>query len=321
MKKRLITSLILSAVLLSVSGCNKGSGTADYPNAPVTVVCPWAAGGGNDTIVRALVDCSKDKFPKGIAVENRTGSGGTVGLSYGQNAKPDGYTITNIAVELTTLPHAGTGGDVSYDKFTPVMLANSSCSVITVKADSPYQTLDDLIEASKNGEIQAGNSGVGAIWHLAAVALEQAADTKFTHVPFDGGSLMITSLLGGHIDFISCSYAEVYPQVKAGELRVLAALADERMAEAPDIPTAKELGYDVSVAAWRGLAVPKDTPPEIVTYLEDAFTEAAKSEKFTEFMNNAMYPIDIMNSQEFGKKIAEEDEKYKVLIESLNLGK
>lgn len=318
MKKRMVAALMILAALTVSSGCAK---KAEYPDKPVTVVCPFAAGGGNDTIIRALVDCAKDKFPKGIAVENRTGSGGTVGMSYGQNAKPDGYTITNIAVELVTLPHAGTGGDVYYDKWTPIMMPNYSCSVITVRADSPYQTLDELLEASKTTELQAGNSGVGAIWHLANVALEQAAGTKFTHVPFEGGSLMITSLLGGHLDFISCSYAEVYPHVASGEFRVLAALADERMPEAPDIPTAKELGYDVAIGAWRGMGCPKDTPEEIVKYLEDAFMEAAESEKFTEFMNNAMYPIIIEDSETFGKRIEAENEMYKQLIESMNMAK
>lgn len=318
MKKRVAAAVMILAALAVASGCSKKE---VYPDKPVTVVCPFAAGGGNDTIIRALVDCAKDKFPKGIAVENRTGSGGTVGLSYGQNAKPDGYTITNIAVELVTLPHAGTGGDVYYDKWTPIMMPNYSCSVITVRADSPYQTLDELLEASKTKELQAGNSGVGAIWHLANVALEQEAGTKFVHVPFEGGALMITSLLGGHLDFISCSYAEVYPHVKSGEFRVLAALSDERMAEAPDIPTAKELGYDVSIGAWRGLGCPKDTPDEVVKYLEDAFMEAASDEKFTEFMNNAMYPIVIEDSETFGKRIAEENEMYKQLMESMNLAK
>ena len=317
MRKKILAAIMVTAAILATAGC-AGNSASNYPNKPVTVVCPFAAGGGNDTIVRALVDCAKDKFPKGIAVENRTGSGGTVGMSYGQNAKADGYTVTNIAVELVTLPNAGTGGDVYYDKWTPIMSPNYSCSVITVRADSPYQTLDDLLKASKEKDLQAGNSGVGAIWHLANVALEQAADTKFVHVPFEGGAPMITSLLGGHIDFISCSYAEVYPHVQSGDFRVLAALNDTRMEEAPDIPTAKELGYDVSIGAWRGLGVPKDTPDEVVKYLEDAFMEAAKSEKFTEFMNNAMYPIVIKNSEEFGKQIAAENTMYKELIEKMD---
>lgn len=319
MRKKILASILLGAAVMMSVGCSKQK--TEYPDKPVVVVCPWAAGGGNDTIVRALVDSAKDKFPKGIAVENRTGGGGTVGLSYGQNAKPDGYVVTNIAVELVTLPYTGTGGDLSYEKFAPIMTPNFSCSVITVRADSPYQTLDDLLKASKEKELQAGNSGVGAIWHLATAALEKEAGTKFLHVPFEGGAPMITSLLGGHIDFISCSYAEVYPHVESGEFRVLAALSEERMPEAPDIPTAKELGYDVSIGAWRGLGVPKNTPEEIVKYLESAFMEAAESEKFTEFMNNAMYPINIKGSEEFAKQIEEEDAMFKELIAGLDLEK
>jgi tripartite-type tricarboxylate transporter receptor subunit TctC len=232
----------------------------DYPSSPVSVIVPYGAGGGTDLIGRALADAMKTSFSRGIAVENRTGGGGSVGMSYGQNARPDGNIITMITVELVTLPHTGTGGDIYYDKFKPLMMVNSAYSAVTVQKSSPYNTLADLMAAAKENPLQVGNSGIGAIWHLAAAGLEQAAGVEFIHVPFDGAAPAITSLLGGHIDAVSVSYAEVISQIEAGELKVLAVLAPQRLASAPDVPTTKELGYDVSVGTWRGFGVPLATP-------------------------------------------------------------
>ena len=284
----------------------------DYPKAPVTVIVPYGAGGGTDLVARALVDNVKDQFPKGIAVENRTGGGGAVGMSYGQNAKPDGNIITMITVELVTLPHTGTGGDIYYDKFTPLLMVNSAYSAITVKADSPYNSLQDLIADAKTKQLQIGNSGVGAIWH-------KAADVEFIHVPFEGAAPAITSLLGGHIDAVSVSYAEVSSQVAAGELKVLAVLAPDRIAEIPDIPTAKELGYDVAVGTWRGLGVPKDTPAEIVSWLEKVFTAGVEKDSFKTFMKDSNNIIELLNGADFGKKLAADNGFYKDLIASLGL--
>lgn len=336
--KKLLSILVASLMLLTLfAGCGgkapssttpsqvPGSSGAsqpaalDYPKAPVNVIVPYGAGGGTDLVARALVDNVKDQFPKGIAVENRTGGGGAVGMSYGQNAKADGHIITMITVELVTLPHTGTGGDIYYDKFTPLLMVNSAYSAITVKADSPYNSLEDLIADAKIKNLQIGNSGVGAIWHLAAAGLGQAAGVEFVHVPFEGAAPAITSLLGGHIDAVSVSYAEVSAQVDAGELKVLAVLAPERIAEISDIPTAKELGYDVAVGTWRGLGVPKNTPAEVVNWLEEVFTAGVEKDSFKTFMKDSNNIIELLNSADFGKKLAADNEFYKELIASLGL--
>ena len=210
--------------------------------------------------------------------------GGSIGMLYGANAKPDGYTVTAVTVELTTLPHTGTGGGLEPEMFKPILMFNSSCSAITVKADAPWNTLDEFLDYAKTNDVQIGNSGIGAIWHLAAAGLAQKAGVDFTYVPFEGSTPAITSLLGGHIDAISVSYSEVIQQVQAGELKVLAVLADERLPYASEIPTAKELGYDVSIGTWRGLSVPKDTPDEVVGKLYEIFSKAVEKESFKSFM-------------------------------------
>jgi tripartite-type tricarboxylate transporter receptor subunit TctC len=318
--KRIIGVCAALAAALALAGCGTG-GAGKYPNAPVSVVVPYSAGGGTDLVARALVDAAKTEFPKGISVENRTGGGGAVGMSYGSHAKADGNTITMVTVELVTLPHTGTGAGISYDQFKPILMVNSAYSAITVKADAPWKTLNEFIDYSKTKQVQVGNSGVGAIWHLAAAGLAKASGANFNHIPFDGAAPAITSLLGGHIDAVSVSYAEVASQVNAGALRVLAILAPERIASIPDVPTAKELGYDVAIGTWRGLAVPKDTPDEVVTKLYSIFSTAAKSDSFVTFMNGSNNVIEVLDGPSYAAKMAADNELFKGLITDLGLKK
>lgn len=323
MKKSFILVLLLSlCVSLGIfAQGQKETDSKSYPNGPVSVIVPYGAGGGTDAVARAICDAAKSDFKDGLAVENRTGGGGAVGMSYGMHAKADGQIVTMITVELVTLPHTGTGGDISYEKFAPIMMVNSAYSAITVPADSPYNSLDDLLTAAKTKKIKVGNSGIGAIWHLAATGLAQTANVEFTHVPFDGAAPAITSLLGNHIDAVSVSYSEVADQIAAGKLKALAVLAPSRLEACPDVPTAKELGYDIAIGTWRGLAVPKNTPEEIRTYLENEFTKAVKSEKFVTFMNNTHNDIEILNSSDFEMRLEKDNLMFKNLIQSIGLAK
>lgn len=318
MKKVLITLLVMAMVASAVFASGQGEVSADtYPNGPVTIICPYSAGGGSDSVSRALAEAAKVDFPEGIAVENRTGGAGSVGMSYGMHAKPDGQIVTMVAPELVMLPHSGNGGDIDYTKFIPLAIVNSGYAAITVPADSPYNSLDDLIEAAKTEELQFGNSGIGSIWHLAGVGFEQEAGVEFIHVPFDGSSAAITSLLGHHLDGVSVSYAEVAAQVDAGALKTLAVLAPERLKDCPDVPTAKELGYDVAIGTWRGYCVPVGTPEPIVEYLTESILKAVKTDTFIEFMANTNNDIEIIESQGFADKMERENDFYKNLISGL----
>lgn len=324
--KKIFTILGVACVATSMLFANGASekgadGAASYPNGPVSVIVPYGAGGGTDSVARSLVDAVKGSFPDGIAVENRTGGGGSVGMSYGMHSKADGQIVTMVTVELVTLPHTGTGGDIDYKQFEPIMMVNSAYSAITVPADSPYNTLEDFINAAKTKNLKVGNSGIGAIWHLAATGLGQAANVEFTHVPFDGAAPAITSLLGGHIDAVSVSYAEVASQLEAGTLKCLAVLAPKRLPAIPNIPTAKESGYDISVGTWRGLAVPKGTPETTVNFLVDTFTAGTKSDSFKTFMNNTNNDIDVLDAKTFGEKLASDYIMFGNLIESIGLSK
>lgn len=315
MKNKIKTLIVSSLIATGMSSLAHSA--ENYPDSPVRIIVPYSAGGGSDSVSRALAEALKPEFPKGIAVENRTGGAGSVGMSYGMHAKPNGETITMVAPELVMLPHSGNGGDIDYKKFTPLAIVNSGYAAITVPADSPYKTLDDLIKAAKSKNLLFGNSGTGSIWHLAGVGMEKAAGVQFTHIPFKGSSAAITSLLGNHLDAVSVSYAEVAAQVKAGLLRTLVVLAPKRLADAPNIPTAKELGFDVAIGTWRGYCVPVGTPAYIVNYLTDAILKAANSAEFKTFMAVSNNDVDIIGPKEFQEKLDRENKFYKELISTL----
>lgn len=325
MKKRLLSSLLALSLCVGLTACGSSSSSSSsdadsYPSKAVSVIVPFSAGGGTDLCARAIVDAAKDSFPKGITVENQTGGAGAIGLVAGANAATDGSVLTMICVELVTLPHTATGASLSPDQFTPILTVNSTYSAVTVSADSPYDTLEDLLAAAETEEIQVGNSGVGAIWHLAAAGLAQEADVSFTHIPFDGATDAITSLLGGHIDAITVSYPEVASQVESGNLKVLAVMAPERNAAIPDVPTCTELGYETVIGTWRGLGVPAGTSDEIVNKLYDIFSVATEADSFVSFMENNNLDIDVIALDDLSARIQSDYDLFGTLITDLGLG-
>lgn len=298
---------------------NSGGSSVDFSKMNVTCVVPYDAGGGTDAVMRGWADAAKDSF-KNITVENRSGAGGATGMLYGANATPDGSIITMITVELATLEAMGNNAGLTYTQFKPIMMVNSAASAITVKADDDrFNTLEDFIEYSKTNEVQVGNSGLGAIWHLAAAGLAKAAGTEFKHVGYDGANGAITDLLGGHIDAVAVSYAEVNSFVQSGDLKVLAVMANDRLEAIPDVPTCKECGYDAVLGTWRGLGVPANTPDEIVDELYRIFSEAAESDAFKEFMANTNNVIEIMDGDSFNTMIGEQLALYTDLVDELGL--
>ena len=318
--KKIIALILALVMVMAMTACSGGaSAGTDFSKKNVTCVVPYDAGGGTDAVMRGLADAAKGSF-KAITVENRSGAGGATGMLYGANAKNDGSIVTMVTVELATLEAMGNNAGLTYSQFKPIMMVNSAASAITVKADDDrFNTLEEFIEYSKNNEVQVGNSGIGAIWHLAAAGLAKTAGTDFKHVGYDGANGAITDLLGGHIDAVAVSYAEVNSFVQSGDLKVLAVLANDRLEAIPDVPTAKECGYDAVLGTWRGLAVPASTPDEVVAELYKIFSEAAASDAFKEFMTNTNNVIDIMDGESFTALIASQLELYTALVDDLGL--
>jgi tripartite-type tricarboxylate transporter receptor subunit TctC len=300
--------------------CGFAVAATDYPNRAIELVVPYTAGGGTDVLARAFAEAARKHLPQTVIVVNKPGASGIVGWSDVINSKPDGYKIAVLSGELTTMTHLGLTR-ISYEDLVPIAQLNYDPAAITVKADAPWNTIEEfLAEAKKrNGDMQLGNGGNGGIWHLAAAALEDKTGVKFNHVPFAGAAPSITSLLGGHIDATAVSAAEVSSYVAAGKLKTLVVMAEQRIKGFEKVPTLKERKIDLVVGNWRGLAVAKSTPPEIVTLLRTATARIAREPVLLEAMDRQRMGYLYADGETFRNVMARDHAYYKELITRLNI--
>lgn len=292
----------------------------DYPARPVELVVTFAAGGGTDALARAMADASRRHLPQPIVVLNKPGAAGGIGLTDVANSPPDGYKLALVTADMVIIPHLGLT-KTTYERFTPIIQLNADPSAITVAADSPHNTIEEFLDAAraKPEMMQVGNSGVGSIWHLAAAALEDKTGARFNHIPFQGGNPAVLALLGGHIDAVAVSPAEVIQYVKAGKLKTLAVMADKRLEGFENVPTLKERDIDLSIGTWRGLAAPSGTPQPVLDKLEDAFKKAAAEEGFKKFMAEQNLGYVVEDQQVFTQQIERDNATFKALIEKFNM--
>ncbi|AWK89374.1 Bug family tripartite tricarboxylate transporter substrate binding protein [Azospirillum thermophilum] len=322
MKTCLSVTGAVAATVVSVGMMTAGALAADYPTKPIELVVPYAAGGGTDLVARAFADAAKKHLPQPIGVVNKTGGAGAVGFSEIMAARPDGYKIGVGTVEITMLPHMGVAR-FSVDDFTPIARLNAEPSAITVNIDSPWKSYDDFITYAKAnpGKLRIGNSGTGAIWHLAAEALEEKTGTQFNHIPYDGANPAVTALLGNHIEAVTVSPAEVVNHVNAGKLRILAVMGDKRSAAFPDVPTLKEKGVDLSVSTWRGIVVPKKTPQAVVDTLRTAAKATAEEQSFRDSLAKMNLTHAYADGPEFGAQMQKDNAFFKDLMTKLGMAK
>lgn len=275
---------MLLAIAAGTTGCRPRDEGA-FPSRAITIICPPAPGGISDTLTRALAASAQSEFGVPVVVENKPGGANAVGLNYGAHAAPDGYTVTYVVAELAILPHLGLS-PISPDNFDLLARTNYNPAAVTVRADSQWPTLQQLMtDARAHPEaIRAGNSGTGSIWHLAAVALQETAGAKFKHVPFGGAAPAVQALLGGHVDVVCVSPTEVQAHVESGKLRMLAVLTTQRDPLFPHVPCARELGYPLDIGAWGGLALPKGVPMERRQKLLEGFRKAFGKREFRQMM-------------------------------------
>jgi putative tricarboxylic transport membrane protein len=260
------------------------SAQAKFPDRTITIVMPFGGGGNGDTMLRFLAESMKKTLGVPVVVVNRPGSGGAVGWKMLQATKPDGYTISYASTSLF-VQTVRTNGTLSYENFDPVVALNFTPYAISVNPSSPWHTLKEFVEYAKAnpGKVRVGNSGAGAVWDACAQAFENVAGVKFTRVPFKGGAEAVAALMGGHIEATSVTINDVPQLVEAGSIRVLAIGADKRSSFFPNIPTAKEQGYNLSMGNWVGVIAPKGTPKADIKILADAFQKAIESPDWKEF--------------------------------------
>ncbi|MFT3813905.1 MAG: tripartite tricarboxylate transporter substrate binding protein [Acidovorax sp.] len=254
----------------------------EYPAAkPITLIVPFPAGGATDVQARALARAASAELKQQIVILNQPGVAATLGpATMARQAKPDGYTIALSAGTLLRQPHLQ---KVNYDPlkdFTWIMGVAAYTTGITVKADAPWKTAKELFAYAKAhpGKVSYGTVGKGSTAHIAMSALQKAAGLEFNFVPFKGAIEVFTALQGGHLDV--AAEAGFGSTVDSGKGRLLAVFNEQRTKERPDVPTVKELGYNVVLASNYGIAGPKGMDPKVVKTLHDAFKKAMDDPEF-----------------------------------------
>ncbi|AEF92512.1 MULTISPECIES: Bug family tripartite tricarboxylate transporter substrate binding protein [Delftia] len=292
-----------------------------WPQRPIELIVPFAAGGGTDVLARALAEVARKHLPQDLIVLNRAGASGAVGWTELANARPDGYKIGIITVELTMIPHMGLT-KISSDALLPVARLNADPATIAVRADSPYRSIEELIAAARKDEaaVRIGNAGPGSLGHLAAAALQDKAGVKFNHAPYRGANPAVLDLLGGHIEAVAVTPVEVATYVAAGKIRPLAIMAEQRIQAGWEaVPTLKERGIDLLIGGWRGLAVPRNTPDAVVQTLRKAMALTLKDPTLRETMAKQNMGEGYLDQPEFKAVIDRDNAVFKQLVDKLGI--
>ncbi len=318
MKKLIVLSLMLAMAFPMVFSQGATEAADEFPTKPITLIVPWSAGGGTDAIARALAKSGEKHLGVPVVVENKPGGTGAMGLGETVKAEPDGYTLAVLPVELSFLKDSGIY-PFDFSNFTRIMNLNTDPSALTVKADAPWNTLQEFVDnAEANpGAIKIGHSGTGMLWHLAAASLALATDTEYTYVPFNGAADAIASVLGKNIDAVTVSGAEVSAQVRAGEMKILAVFGENRMPIFPDVPTAREQGIDVVTNTFRGLGGPAGIPEDRVAILHKGFKAMMEEPEFIKVISNMGLGIDYRSTEDYYKLTDDTAARLAPVLESL----
>jgi len=285
----------------------------------ITVLFP--AGSSADVTARLLADGMSKQLGAKVLVVNRPGAGGAIGYRYVAAQKADGYSVVWNSNSVSTTYHSGMM-TLDYRAFDAVARVLVESPVIAVKSDSQWKSLGDLVAAAKARpkHITVGNSGIGSHTHISAVALFKAAGAEVVDVPF-GAAQVVPSLLGGQVEVVVQLPAALSGYVKSGQVRLLAALTSGRDPALPGVPTAREQGFDVSLEAWRGIAVPSGTPKPAVAILEAAIRKTAESSDFVQASERLGVRPAFMPAAEFGVLIAKEDAELARIMQLIGLKK
>lgn len=311
--------MMVVLIILTVGATDVAAGK--YPSREVELMVPWSVGGSTDTVFRTFSTLIHKHLGAPMIIVNRPGGGAVPGYAEAMKKKNDGYYMLAWATPSLTKTHMSKT-PYDYKTFDPVILVVENPCWILVPKDSPFNNLKDLIDAAKAnpGKISIGNGGAGGGTHLVALAFENDVGIKLLHVPFKGGAPSIVSAVGGHIKSVMCSAPEGVPQITGGGLKALGVFAEKRLADFPDISTAKEQGIDFVMGMWRGVAVPKGTDPAIIKKLHDAFKATMEDKDFKKLARKAGIQLKYMNTKDFEAFIDQQNDYYMNIIKTKKLG-
>ncbi|VCU70937.1 Tripartite tricarboxylate transporter family receptor [Pigmentiphaga humi] len=284
------------------------AGTAfaqQWPSRPVTLIVPFSPGGVADTVARPVAEAMSRKLGQPVVVENKAGSGGAAGIAHVARAAPDGYTILISLPSISSMPTAdklvGRQSMYQLDQLVPIARITADPTVLAVRADSPWKTLQEFVDYGRKHQITYGSSGVYGTLHMYMASLGNAAGMDMLHVPFGGAGPALLALMGNQIQAVAASPASVKQHVNSGALRVLAHWGDEPLEAFPKLPSLKSQGYNVEFYQWSGLFAPAGTPKAVLEKLGEAAKFASEDARVKKTIEGGGLPIKYLNTADFAK--------------------
>ncbi len=300
-----LTVCSIGIMLLATMGCSGSSNTAskaeDYPKKPIKLIVPFPSGDGTDLVSRAFAKFAEEKLGKPVVVNNKSGGGGSIGHTEASKQKGNGYhMLTGSSGAMTIKPYSG-DLEYTYKDFTPIGQMVEVPIVVAVNKDSKFDSLSGLVKYVKEnpGEITYSTPASGSSQHILMEYFAHKNDLKLKHVPGKGGNGAVSKVMGGHIDVVAVGA----PPISGKDVKKLAVTTQERYEFMSDVPTFKEEGFKIDSSLWFGLFVPKETPKEIVTKLEETLKEASNDPEVKKAWKKLQLSPAYLESEEFKKKI------------------
>jgi tripartite-type tricarboxylate transporter receptor subunit TctC len=315
-RRRFVQAAVASSVAIALPALAQ----TGYPNKPIRLICPWPAGGATDAVMRSIAESAGKALGGTFVVDNKAGASGMLGPNELVNAKPDGYTLSQLTIGVARLPHMQKMQFDPLKDFTYICCMTGYTFGLVVKSDSPIKSIKDLVDYAKAnpGKFTFGSPGQGTTPHLAVEEFAYKAGIKLQHVPFKGFADGMQAMLGGHTMAHSDSTGWA-PHVEGGTAKLLATYGGKRTKKWPTVPTLHELGFETLADSPFGMGGPKGMDPALTRRLHDAFKKTLEDPAvlatFEKFDQSVIY----MNSEEYAKYIAEQYAKEKVLMERLGL--
>ncbi len=293
-----------------------------FPSRPITLIAPWPAGGSSDAIMRAFGQSASKILGVPVVIENKPGVGGTLGASAMMQARPDGYTVTQLPLGIYRLPHMQNMPFNPVTDITHIVCLTGYTFGIACTADAPFKNLKEMVAYAKAnpGKLEYGHTGTGTTPHLAIEEFSEKAGIKLNPIPFKGSAEIMQAILGGHIRVMSGT-TEFAPHVQSGKLRLLATLGSQRNKAFPDVPTVKESGWDTITESPFGIGGPKNMDPAVVKVLHDAFKATLDDPEVKAALDKFFQPTIYMNTADYTAYAQRTFAAEKATIERLGLAK
>jgi tripartite-type tricarboxylate transporter receptor subunit TctC len=320
MKKKTFWGIVLCSFLLFPI---MGGAAEKFPTKPIELDVPFSAGGSTDVLARLVSKFAPKYFDKPLVVVNKPGGGGITGTEGVVRSKPDGYTLYvgyGSGHDLVT-PHFQKMPYDTFNDLIPVCRLSVHSIVMIIRGDAPYKNMKEFIEwGKKKDQVTASVSTKAGSVDITFQALGKATGLKIVTVPFRGGAESVTAIVGGQTDCGGNHPSEIISHIRAKRLIPIAVALDNRDPAIPDVPTFKELGYNVvSVGSVKGVAAPKGTPPEVIRYLSERFKKVCDDPEFVKAMKDIGQPVMYQEPQEFGKFMKDGFAQFGQLIKEFNI--